>query len=653
MKNPFLIPKNDFEIKNFVIKKYTQTSEEGDAWWFTTNSRGGSLKLAINKKKINIFFILLSLVFFVLISWLFYLQIIRGKFYKEIAEGNRIRIKVIKAARGYIYDRNRRLLAQNIPNFSLAIIPADLPRDKQELDKTFATIIEILHSLGESISKENLEDLLNKSFFHSYEPVIIKEHIPYEKAILISIKSSNLPGVTIEIQSSRNYLEGQLMAHTLGYIGKITKEELKINQNQNYLFNDYIGKTGIEFKYEQVLRGIDGKKRVEVNSMGIEKRIIGIQPPKTGNSIILSLDAELQKKVSSILRNALKKSNSTKGTVIVIDPRNGEVLALVSFPEFDNNLFVKGISFKDYQKLINNPNKPLFLRAISGEYPSGSTIKPIIAAAALEEGIINRNTVFNSTGGIKIKKWFFPDWKAKGHGLTNVTKAIAESVNTFFYIIGGGLFNSNGNYEIFKGLGVKKIREYAKLFGLSELSGIDLPNEKPGFLPTPEWKKEVKKERWYVGDTYHLSIGQGDILVTPLQVANFTAAIANRGTLYKPHLVKEIINPEGNTVEIIEPTVIRSNFIDSNNLEIVRLGLRETVTKGSARSLLTLPVKVAGKTGTAQVGGKKKPHAWFTCFAPYENPEIVITVLVENGGEGSTIATPIAYKILKWYFSLD
>jgi len=285
----------------------------------------------------------------------------------------------------------------------------------------------------------------------------------------------------------------------------------------------------------------------------------------------------------------------------------------------------------------------LFNRAISGEYPSGSTIKPVIAAAALEEGVITENTTVRSVGGITIGQWNFPDWRVGGHGIVDVRRAIAESVNTFFYYIGGG-------YQDFRGLGVDKIMKYGKLFGLDSQTGVDLAGEASGFLPTEEWKEKVKGEKWYIGDTYHLAIGQGDLLVTPLQVAAYTSAFANGGTLYRPHFVKRILSGSDQALKEVSIEPVRENFIDSHNIEIVRQGLRQSVTDGSSRRLQSVPVAVAGKTGTAQWSSKYPPHAWFTGFAPYDNPELVITILVEQGGEGSDTAVPIAEDYLKWYF---
>ena len=326
-----------------------------------------------------------------------------------------------------------------------------------------------------------------------------------------------------------------------------------------------------------------------------------------------------------------------------MDPSNGEVLALVSLPTYNNNVFARGIKASEYELLITQPDKPLFNRAISGEYPSGSTIKPIWAASALEEGIISEYTTFLSVGGISIGQWFFPDWLSGGHGRVNVYRAIAESVNTFFYNIGGG-------YEDFKGLGVDKMVYYGELFGLGTQTGIDLAGEADGFLPTKTWKEEVKGERWYIGDTYHMAIGQGDLLVTPLQVAAFTGVFANGGSLYRPHFIKQVLSATDQPIKAVEIEPVRKDFINNYNIEVIRNSMRQTISAGSARRLQSVPVPVAGKTGTAQWSTKKDTHAWFTGFAPFEDSELVITILIEEGGGGDVTAVPIAQEYLEWYF---
>lgn len=636
MKDPFVIQENGRSPRDSKIPGFHERRWEGE-WMDDTDQQPSPLGRIISQKRLIIFLIVVIVGIVVLTGQTFRLQIIQGSIFRDIAEGNRIRIQTIKADRGIIYDCNLKPLVKNIPDFSLQITPADIPEEKKE---------EIIGQLAE-LTKGSVDDILalvtEGIKLNPYQPVIVKEHIDYEQALLLEIETAGLPGVILIREATRDYLEPEAnLAHVLGYISRVTPEELVRDQ---YLPTDYIGRTGLEATYEKILAGEDGKKRVEVDILGKEKKIVGSRLSRPGKNLILALNLELQKRLAQALERNTRAVGAHKGAAVALDPTNGEVLALVSFPGYNNNLFSQGMTASQFQEISDNPYQPLFSRIIQGQYPSGSTIKPVIAATALEEGIIAPRTTINSTGGINIEnKWFYPDWKAGGHGLCDVVKAIAESVNTFFYYVGGG-------YKDFKGLGVELITKYARLFGLGQKLGIDLPGEVGGFLPSSEWKEEAKGERWYIGDTYHLAIGQGDILVTPLQVASFTATIANGGKLFKPHLVREIQAPDGTGTHQIEPEIISENFIKLEHLEIVRRGLREAVKTGGAKRLASLSVAVAGKTGTAQIGGDQRTHAWFTCFAPYENPEIVITVLIENGGEGHKAALPVAKEVLEWYFS--
>jgi penicillin-binding protein 2 len=589
-----------------------------------------------------IIFAFLFLLFFLLgrVAWL---QTAKNGYYLFLAEGNRIRNQRIEPKRGIIYDSERHPLCRNVANFMLYFIPADLPSSEKELGEIIKNISVVLGDKSEEELKQILAKVEKKSL-EAYQPLFIEDNITYEKAMLLYLKTAQWPGVILSNKSRREYdLASQSLSHILGYTGKISEKELAKVGNEYFLI-DYLGKTGIEYFWEPDLKGKNGQKQIEVDALGKEKKIISQTEAEDGHNLVLSINTGLQKKIEETMVKKMSEAKLTKGVGIALNPQNGEILALVNIPSFNSNDFARGIKVDEYNNLANNPDKPLFNRAISGEYPSGSTIKPIMAAAALEEGIIDERTSFLSVGGIRVGQWFFPDWKAGGHGVTNVRKALAESVNTFFYYIGGG--NDN-----FNGLGVEKIVEYEKLFGLGAQTGVDLSGEASGFLPTKEWKEKTKGERWYIGDTYHLAIGQGDITVTPLQVALYTSVFANGGKLYRPHIVKEILSSDDKLIQSVESVPVRSDFISANNIKIVREGMRQTVTAGSARSLGDLPVPVAGKTGTAQWSSEKNPHAWFTGFAPYDNPEIVITILVEEGKEGSTIAVPIAKEVLNWYFS--
>ncbi|MCH7759428.1 penicillin-binding protein 2 [Patescibacteria group bacterium] len=638
MSDPFSISPQDKNIKGRRLANFSRGRVLGDYMPGSESESSRPMFSPIEKGRIYTLFILIFSVILIIFIRLLWLQIISGDDYRDLAEGNRIRVLPIKADRGLIYDKNLQPLVKNVPNFSLIVIPGDWLKNQEQKNKTIDKLLTLL-KIDSSDDQKVFLDIFSNLSPYSYQPVMIKEKLDYQTAMALRLELEQLPGIVLEIKAQREYLPGQYFPHLLGYVGKISPE--KLESSSDYLLTDLIGKTGLELYYEDVLKGVDGQKRVEVNSWGKEERIESYRPPVTGQDLILSIDADLQKKIAEVLIKYIKINRSSAGAAVALNPQTGEVISIFSWPNYDNNIFITGTA-KDYQQLADNPNKPFVFRAIAGEYPPGSVIKPVIVAGALDQGIIDRQTKINSVGGITIGQWVFNDWKEGGHGLTDLTKALAESVNTFFYYIGGGFKN-------FEGLGVEGINHYTRLFGLAKITGIDLPGESQGFIATPEWKERVKKERWYIGDTYHLAIGQGDILVTPLQVANYTAAIANGGILFKPQIVKIISDPETGQEKPITSEIIRQEFIDAEYLDLIRRGLRAAVTQGSARRLASLKIKVAGKTGTAQVGGNKKSHAWFTGFAPYENPEIVLTILIENGGEGSVAAVPAAKEILEFW----
>jgi penicillin-binding protein 2 len=587
-----------------------------------------------------------------------WLQIVKGEYYYSMAEGNRIRIERVQPRRGVIYDKYLNPLVRNRANFMLYFIPSDLPEEKEKLEPLFAEISELLGPETAESAKQALAEIDLKSI-EAFQPLFIKDNIAYETAMRLYLDSEKWSGVVLSSRSNREYLytgervvikseqeEARTLfslSHLMGYTGKINKEEME-KFGSEYIPIDYIGKTGIEYFWENELKGVAGKRQIEVDAFGNEKKLIGETEALDGNNLVLSLDLPFQLKLEEIMLRNLEKLKLTRATIVAMDPRNGEVLAMVSLPAYNNNLFSRGISKEEYATLINHPDNPLINHAISGQYPSGSTIKMVMAVAALEEGVISESTAVQSTGGIGIGQWFFPDWKAGGHGRTDVRKAIAESVNTFFYYIGGG-------YEDFRGLGLERIVDNFERFGLGAQTGIDLAGEASGLLPNQEWKKKTKGESWYVGDTYHMSIGQGDVLVTPLQVANFTTVFANGGKLFRPHLIRAVLDSNDQPLRTVEATPVRENFLDDYNVHIVKEGMRQTVTAGSARSMADAPVAIAGKTGTAQWARDKANHAWFTGFAPFDEPELVLTVLIEEGGEGSSVAVPIAKEAFAWYFS--
>ncbi|OGI32942.1 MAG: penicillin-binding protein 2 [Candidatus Moranbacteria bacterium RIFOXYA12_FULL_35_19] len=564
-----------------------------------------------------------------------YLNFYQGNYYNEISKNNRIRSIVIKAPRGNIFDKYGKLLAGNTPSIDAVVVPADLPKNEGEKKIIAQKLAQILE-----MNSGNIEIMLFSQDPKSLNPVLLKENITRDQALILAEREAEYPGIKLEKTAIRTYDSGPIFSSLLGYDGKITQKELQ--ENPDYLMTDYIGKSGLEKKYEKNLRGIYGATQMEVDSLGNAKRTLGIINPVAGNDLILNINGELQKVIFDSLSGILQKTETKEGAVVAIDPRTGGVLSLVNLPSYDNNLFARGISNEEYKKLIADPNLPLFNRCIAGNYPPGSTLKPAVAAAALSEKTISESTIINGLGGaLYVGSYRFGDWKA--HEPSDVRRAIAESNDIFFYTIGGG-------YGNIAGLGMSRMKKYENLFGFGELTGIDIPGEAKGFIPSEQWKLDEIGERWYIGDSYHAAIGQGFVTATPLQLANFTASLANGGTLYSPRIANRIKKNDG-TEEIISSKIINSNFISPEVMKVVREGMRMTVESGTAQSLKSLPVAVAGKTGTAQFGTEGKTHSWFIAFAPYENPEIAIAVIVPGGGEGNSGALPVAREALEWYFN--
>lgn len=572
---------------------------------------------------------------------LVYLNIIKGAEYQAMAERNSLRALVLVAPRGIIYDRSGEPLVKNEPSLDAVIVPSDLPAAPAERLRLLSSAKAFFEPDDETWSA--IEKRLQESPLQG-EPLLLRSNLDQSTVIRFLTERAAFAGVALWKTAEREYVDGSVFAHILGYEGKIRPEEYAERKDEGYLLTDSIGKQGIERSYESELRGVHGKQLIEVDALGEVKQELGAVPPVKGHDLVLSIDAGLQREATRVMERILGEAKLDKGALIAMDPRSGAVRALVSFPGYDNNLFARGISSADYAALANDPRKPLFNRAIAGEYPPGSTIKPILAGAALAEGIITPETAIESRGGIQVGRFFFGDWKA--HGFTDLRRAIAVSSDVYFYSIGGG-------YGGIRGLGIDRMREYEERFGWGRPTGIDLPGEQDGFLPTKTWKEERFGERWYIGDDYNSSIGQGYVTTTPLQVLNATAAIANGGTLYAPRLVERIRAVTGEEV-VKEPMVLREQILDPGIMRIVREGMRETVTEGTAQPLQTLPVAVAGKTGTAQFGGGKETHGWFASFAPYEDPELAVVVLVEGQRENVTYhAVPITQALYEWYFNPD
>lgn len=541
-----------------------------------------------------------------------------------------------------------------------------------------------------------------KSFEDCLKPVVVQQ-VSYETMQSVAVQINKLRGVSVSPEPMRHYVDGPLYSHLLGYVGQISDEEYtaaeeKYGPEANpYGKGDKVGKTGLEATLDEHLRGKKGVQSVIVNSHEQVVSEVAYQAPITGNNVTLTLDANLQKAVTEAMRKGLDSAKVKAGVAIVMRVDDGQILSMVSLPSYDNNLFTRGIKQQEFDTLMQDPTLPMFNRAISGAYPPGSTFKMITASAALQEGVVTVDTRFYCPGFIQVPittnenvRMPFRDWRPNGHGTINVIDALTVSSDVFFYIATGPrqedrvVKKSDGTREItwlryytpgsakpieFNGLGIEKLNSYAEAFGLGRKTGIDLPGEVSGLAPDPEWKTSLDPVNgWSLGDTLFTSIGQGDNLVTPLQLVNVTAAVANGGTLYRPQLVQKITGPNGEVVQDYQPQALGQVPVSQENLGLVREGMRQVIVnpKGTAATHITLKsIEWAGKTGTAEFGdpiridkGKevRRAHAWFTAFAPYDRPEIAVVVLLEGGEEsleGSTFAVPVTDEILKAYFKVE
>ncbi len=603
------------------------------------------LEIPIKRTGIFIIFIIAIMILILFLARAFWLQIWQGDYYALKASENSVRFYYNQAPRGIIYDRNNKVLTLNVPGLNLLTIPADLPKKKEDLDNWTQQISKILKK-----NEVEVADFIKNLNKNSTEPVSLDLNLDQTTLIELETHLPNLPGLFISKETKRDYLEGPYFSHLIGYTGKVSADDLKANSYYSPLSS--IGKDGLEAQYEKELRGTSAKIAISVNSDNTVLKTLIAKEAQPGNNLILNIDGDLQKLLTDAIYAKMVQTNAPGAAAVVLDVKSGKILSLVSLPNFDNNIFNNNLGNETYQELINNKNRPFFNRVISGFYPAGSTIKPFIASAALAENTIDPNYKIDDTlGYITIPNeynpeitYIFHDWRPQG--FVDMRRALAVSANVYFYEIGGG-------YKNVKGLGIDRIEKYLKLFGFGPPLGIDLPGETGGLVPNPAWKKAVKHEDWYTGDTYNVSIGQGDVIITPLQLATAIAAVANGGTLWRPKLVSKIIDSNNNTLEEFKSETIRTNLIDNDKLEIVREGLRDAVTEGSVYLLKDLPIKVAGKTGTAQVYSNlnKKTNAWFTGFAPYEDPQIALAIVIEGAGEGSTAAVPVAKEVFQWYYN--
>jgi len=564
-----------------VRKKRNLGNSESDDWKdtllpnFTLNS---SKRFAKSPWRLMVFSIFCLLSFFIIFLRLFHLQIVEGKINRDFADGNRIQIKVVHAPRGVIFDRNGKVLAANSPAFRF------------------------------------------------FDPSTKKvRFVSREEALELEVKNDPRK-VNLEVDNVRTYPMGERLAHVIGYVGEISDTQL--SGKKNYRLGDRIGQVGIEAQYETKLRGIDGGEILEVDTFGREIRILRRNPPISGQNIYLTIDSDLQDKIYGHLKETLTRVGSCCGAVIAMNPTNGQVLALVSLPSFDPNIFTSSIDEGAISQLFSQSQAPILNRAISGTYPPGSTFKIVSSLAALTSGKVTADTTIVDNGvtylgSFKFTNWYFTQY-GKLEGSVNLLKALQRSNDTYFY-------------EISRMIGMEKLAEWARKLRLGSKLDIDLPGEANGLIPSDEWKRKTFNQVWFPGDTLHMAIGQGFVLTSPLQILGITSFIATDGILYQPQLV----------LSNFKPKILVSNLASQDHIKLIKDGLKlVTKTGGTAWPFFTFPIETAGKTGTSEFGDPNdRTHAWYTSFAPADEPKIALTVIVEAGGGGSSVAAPIAKAI--------
>lgn len=586
--------------------------------------------------------LLMVVTFSLLLMRMVYLQVVEGVEYRRLSENNCIRIQSVPAARGMIYDRNGVLLVDNRPSFDLKVVLKDAEPLAATLDRLAC------------LTKISYDDLNQKVVAARktsvYKPILLKRNISRDQLAVVKSRSFELPGVIVDVEPRRNYIYNQCAAHVIGYLGEINEDELKSGRYPDVRSGDAIGRYGAEKTFENILRGKRGGRQIEVDAKGRLVRILNTVDSIPGKNVYLTIDAALQQKSEQLLEGKA-------GAVVALSPSTGEVLAMVSTPAFDLNDFIGGISIPKWKALIENPDRPMSNKAIQGEYPPASTYKMVTALAALEEGVVGQHTKFFCPGHYKYGNRVYRCWKKWGHGNMDVLGAIENSCDVYFYRVG-------------EALGVDTLAQYAFGCGLGKITGIDLANERPGHIPTSAWKKRRYGKAWQGGETLSIAIGQGFNLVTPLQMAVFIAAVGNKGTLYRPRILKSTqVYNEKEAKEFMMPEIIGGLPASQTTLGLIRKGMLNVVsgTRGTARRIRIKGIDIAGKTGTAQVFSLKKKdreskkrldyrlrdHAWFVCYAPAEDPVIAVSVIVEHGEHGSTAAAPVAGEVVREWLEIQ
>ena len=579
--------------------------------------------------------VVVLLVFFIIIVRLWYLQVVEGNYFRDRSENNRLQTVFIPPPRGLIKDRNGKDIVANRPSFNVELIAEDTPDEKQSV-RALARVI--------GVETDSLiEKLRQQKRRRKFEPKLLLKDASRDVVAKVAAARYRLPGIIVSVVPARNYLYGDIAAHVLGYVREITQKQLESPRYPGYMLGDIIGQYGLESRWEQFLQGQRGRQRVIVNATGTRVGELSSDSEVSGSTINLTLDFNVQKAADAALEGK-------KGAIVAIDPRTGEILALSSSPRFDPNMFAGELTAAD--RTFLQQDKKEVNRAVQGTYPPGSVFKIFMALGGLSEGVITPKDHINCSGSYRFAGRDYRCWLKTGHGTVELLSALTQSCDVYFYTVG-------------QRLGIDGIKEYASLFGLGEKTGIELSDESSGLVPSQEWKRQRFHERWYPGETLSVSIGQGAVTVTPLQITNGVGAVVNGGTLYRPTLVKSIISSDGHLLEEVSPEIVRNIKLKPEIVKAVKEGLVNVVNgaRGTARKAQlnkALNITVGGKTGTAQVAGLQHgnkghlmDHAWFVGYAPADDPKIVVGVVVENGGHGGSTSAPLAKQVMEAYFDPD
>ena len=586
--------------------------------------------------------VFVGLAFLLIFIRLWSLQVIKGSELQRLSENNCIRLRENPADRGVLLDRQGRILAHNRPSFEVYLVPEDLKANPEVLIK----VGEMLNMAPDEI----VEKMKAQKRRAPFKPVKIKSDINWNELALLESNRVHLPGLIVDVRPRRAYDYGDLASHLVGYLGEVDENELKQSKDPPYRMGALIGKYGVEYRWEDDLRGVDGGRQIEVDAIGREIRALGVVEPFPGNNLFLTIDLDLQK-------TAEEAYQDKNGALIAMNRKTWGILAMVSKPSFEPDIFARNILPEEWKSLVENPHHPLQNKGIQGQYPAGSVFKIITAIAGLEAGVITPDTPFTCTGAFSYGNRDFRCWKEGGHGTLSFHRALVESCDIYFYQVG-------------LKVGVDLIAHYANEFGLGRVTGISLPHEKPGTVPSSSWKKKRFGVPWYTGETLSFSVGQGYLNATPLQLLMLISSVANGGRLYLPQVVERVENIYGSKLKEYPPVELGKANVSEKTLQIVREALRGAVNDphGTGGTCALKDIQVAGKTGTAQVVRmpvnfkkgdmnrmplKFRDHAWFVAYAPFEDPKISIAVLVEHGGFGASAAAPIAKKVIEKYFNLE